>query len=164
MFASILSLSESFRVEQENNSLDGLRLAPVHARSIFIGKALGNTILLWGLGAILAPVSIAVFDLKVVLSPFQLMLILLAGSMAISAAGTFYSAIASNARARDVLLPILLFPVLVPVLISAVKATTLVFSGDAMEEMHSWMSLLWSMNVIYWTLGFVLFPRILEDA
>jgi heme exporter protein B len=164
MFASILSLSESFRIESENNSLDGLRLAPVHARSIFLGKALGNTILLWGLGSILAPLSIAVFDLHLAQSPLQLLVILGAGSMAISAAGTFYAAIASNARARDVLLPILLFPVLVPVLISAVKATALVFEGDPMGQMSSWLSLLWALNVIYWAMGLVLFPRILEDA
>jgi heme exporter protein B len=163
VFASILSLNESFRIEHENLSLEGLRLAPVHPRSIFLGKALGNTVLLWGLGVLLAPLSIAVFDLRVVMGPGMLLLILGIGSMAISAAGTFYAAIASNARARDVLLPILLFPVLVPVLISAVKATTLVFGGDAMNEMGSWLSLLCALNVIYWALGLVLFPKILED-
>jgi heme exporter protein B len=163
LFASILSLSESFRVEHENNSLDGLRLAPAHPRAIFLGKAIGNTVLLWGLGAVLAPLSIAVFDLRVVMSLWTLALIMLVGSMAISAAGTFYAAIASNARARDVLLPILLFPVLVPVLIASVKATALVFEGDPMEQMESWLTLLGSLNVIYWGLGLVLFPRIIED-
>ncbi|MBK7860218.1 MAG: heme exporter protein CcmB [Archangiaceae bacterium] len=163
LFASVLSLSESFRVEQENHSLDGLRLAPANGRAIFLAKAIGNTVLLWGLGAVLAPLSIAVFDLRVVMSLFTLAFIMLVGSMAISAAGTFYASIASNARARDVLLPILLFPVLVPVLIAAVKATTMVFEGDPMNQMESWLTLLGSLNVIYWGLGLVLFPRIIED-
>src|SRR5262249_13870799 len=135
MFASILSLSESFRIESENHSMDGLRLAPVQARSIFIGKALGNTLVLWVLAIVLTPLSIAVFDLKLHESVWSLAGILALGSMAISAAGTFYAAIAANTRARDVLLPILLFPVLVPVLIASVKATALVFGGDAMEDM-----------------------------
>jgi heme exporter protein B len=164
VFASILSLSESFRIETENLSLDGLRLAPVDPKAIFIGKAMGNTLLLWGLGLVLAPLSIAVFDLRVVMSLWVLMAIIGIGSLAISAAGTFYAAIAANARARDVLLPILLFPVLVPVLISSVKATTLIFEGDPMQQMTSWLSLLAALNVIYWALGLVLFPRIIEDS
>lgn len=163
VFASILSLSESFRIESENHALEGLKLAATDARAVFIGKALGNTVLLWGLGVILAPLSIAVFDLRVKMSLLMLFGIIGIGSMAISAAGTFYSAIASNARARDVLLPILLFPVLVPVLISSVKATALIFEGDAMGQMDSWLALLGALNVIYWALGLVLFPRITED-
>ena len=94
----------------------------------------------------------------------MLVLITGIGSMAISAAGTFYAAIAANARARDVLLPILLFPVLVPVLISSVKATALVFEGDPMNQLTSWLTLLSALNVIYWALGLVLFPRIIEDT
>ena len=164
LFSSILSLSESFRIEQENQSLDGLKLAPASGRAIFLSKALGNTVMLWGIGAVLAPLSIAVFDLRVVMSLFNLAFILLVGSMAISAAGTFYAAIASNVRARDVLLPILLFPVLVPVLISSVGATALVFQGDPMDQMDSWLTLLGTLNVIYWGLGLVLFPRIIEDV
>lgn len=163
VFASILSLSESFRIESENHALEGLKLAATDARAVFIGKALGNTVLLWGLGLILSPLSIAVFDLRVKMSLWLLIGIIGIGAMSISAAGTFYSAIASNARARDVLLPILLFPVLVPVLISCVKATALIFDGDAMGQMGSWLTMLGALNVIYWALGLVLFPRITED-
>jgi len=163
IFASILSLSESFRIEGENAALEGLKLAAIDARAVFIGKALGNTVLLWGLGIILAPLSIAVFDLNVMLGLWRLVGIIGIGSMAISAAGTFYSAIASNARARDVLLPILLFPVLVPVIISSVGATSLIFEGDPMGQMSSWVGMLGVLNVIYWALGLVLFPRITED-
>jgi heme exporter protein B len=164
LFASVLSLSEAFRIENENQSMDGLKLAPAQPRAIFLGKALGNTVLLWGLGAVLTPLSIGVFDLRVVMGLAKHAEILLVGSMAISAAGTFYAAIAANARARDVLLPILLFPVLVPVLIASVKATALVFDGDPMLQMDSWVSLLWKLNVIYWALGLILFPRIIEDS
>lgn len=164
LFASVLSLSETFRVENENQSMDGLKLAPANPRAIFLGKAFGNTVLLWVLGAILSPLAIGVFDLRVKMGLWLHAEIMLLGCMAISAAGTFYAAIAANARARDVLLPILLFPILVPVLIAAVKSTTLVFDGDPMLQMDSWLSLLWKLNVIYWALGLVLFPRIIEDT
>ena len=162
-FASTLSLGESFRIEHENHALEGVRLAGAQGRAIFLAKAIGNTVMLWGLGAVLAPLSIAIFDLKVVLGLGHLALIMLVGSMAISAAGPFYAAIAANVRARDVLLPVLLFPVLVPVLISSVKATALVFEGDPMLQLPDWLTLLGTLNVIYWGLGLALFPRIIED-
>ena len=85
------------------------------------------------------------------------------GSLAISAPGTVYAAIASNARARDVLLPLLLFPILIPALLACVKATALIIEGDLMGQLGSWIRLLVSFNVIYWALGFVLFPRVIED-
>ena len=163
LFASVLSLGESFRIEHENNSLDGLRLAPADPRALFVGKALGNTVLLVGLGMVLTPLSIALFDLKMVMPFWSLFAIFGIGSMAISAAGTFYAAVAANARARDVLLPVLLFPVLVPVLIAAVKATALIFEGDPMGQMPSWLTMLGTLNLVYWSMGFVLFPRIMED-
>ena len=164
LFASTLSLSETFRIENENQSMDGLKLAPANPRAIFLAKAFGNTLMLWFLGAVLSPLAIAVFDLKVRMGLLLHAEIMLVGSMAISGAGTFYAAISANARARDVLLPILLFPVLVPVLIASVKSTTLVFDGDPMLQMGDWLSLLWKLNVIYWALGLVLFPRIVEDS
>lgn len=93
----------------------------------------------------------------------QMLLVLLMGCLAISAPGTIYAAIANNARARDVLLPVLLFPLLVPALLSAVKSTNLVLQGDPMNQLPSWLSLLGAFNLIYWVLGFLLFPRVIED-
>jgi heme exporter protein B len=163
LFSSVLSLGESFRIEAENLSLDGLKLAPADARAIFIGKALGNTLMLWLLSLVLLPVTIALFDVKVTLGIPALIGILLIGSLAISAPGTVYAAIASNARARDVLLPLLLFPILIPALLGCVKASALIFEGDPMNQLPSWLRLLVAFNVIYWALGFVLFPRVIED-
>jgi heme exporter protein B len=163
LFASVLSLGESFRVEQENLTLDGLRLAPADARAIFLSKAVGNTVLLTGLGVLLVPVMVALYSVEVTMGLRPLALTLLLGCMAISAPGTVYSAIASNARARDVLLPLLLFPLIIPALLAAAKATTLVLQGDPMNQLGSWFGLLIGFNLIYWGLGFVLFPRVIED-
>ena len=163
LFASVLSLGESFRVEQENLTLDGLRLAPADARAIFLSKAVGNTVLLTGLGVLLVPVMVALYSVEVAMGLRPLALTLLLGCMAISAPGTVYSAIASNARARDVLLPLLLFPLIIPALLAAAKATTLVLQGDPMNQLGSWFGLLIGFNLIYWGLGFALFPRVIED-
>lgn len=182
LFASVLSLGESFRVEQENLSLDGLRLVPTEPRAIFLGKALGNTFLLWLLGLVITPLAIALYDIR--FDPGTLAEaaaagttsrglpwpqlarmagFLLLGSLAISAPGTIYAAIASNARARDILLPLLLFPMLIPGLLAAVRGTALILEGDPMGQLGSWLGLLSAFNLLYWSLGFALFPRVVED-
>ncbi|XXF80881.1 heme exporter protein CcmB [Myxococcaceae bacterium GXIMD 01537] len=163
LFASTLSLGESFRLEQENHCLDGLRLAPADARAIFLSKALGNTVLLVGLGALLIPVMVALYGVKVVLGVGAVALTLVLGCMSLAAPGTVYAAIASNSRARDVLLPLLLFPLVIPALLAAAKAMTLCLQGDPMNQLSSWYGLLLGFNLIYWGLGFVLFPRVIED-
>jgi heme exporter protein B len=163
LFASVLALGESFRVEQENLTLDGLRLAPADARAIFLSKALGNTLLLVALGALLVPVMVALYGVEVAMGLGPLATTLVLGCMGISAPGTVYSAIASNARARDVLLPLLLFPLIIPALLASAKATQLVLQGDPMQQLGSWFGLLSGFNLIYWGLGFALFPRVIED-
>ena len=163
LFASVLALGESFRVEQENFALEGLRLIPIDPRSIFLAKAAGNALLLWLLSILLLPVMIALFGVEIRLGLPRLLGILLLGCLAISAPGTVYSAIASYARARDVLLPLLLFPLLVPALIAAVKATSLVIQGDPMVQLGSWLGLVSGFNLLYWGLGFALFPKVIED-
>jgi len=151
LLASVLSLGESFRVERENASLEGLRLVPAPARAIFLSKALANAVLL------------AILDVRVVLPLPTLLLILVLGSLAIAAPGTLHGAIASHARARDVLLPLLLFPILIPALVAAAKSTALVFDGDPMGQVDSWLGLLASFDLLYWALGFALFPRVIEE-
>lgn len=163
LFASVLALGESFRVEQENLTLDGLRLAPADARAIFLSKAVGNALLLIALGALLIPVMVALYGVQVSMGVGPFFTTLVLGCMAISAPGTVYSAIASNARARDVLLPLLLFPLIIPALLAAAKATSLVLQGDPMNQLGSWFGLLIGFNLIYWGLGFLLFPRVIED-
>jgi heme exporter protein B len=163
LFASTLALGESFRVEQENACLDGLRLAPADARAIFLSKAVGNTLLLVVLGGVLIPAMVALYGVKVVLGAGPLLGTLVLGCMALAAPGTVYAAIASNARARDVLLPLLLFPLIVPALLASAKAMMLVLQGDPMNQLNSWFGLLTGFNLIYWGLGFALFPRVIED-
>jgi heme exporter protein B len=181
----VLSLGESFRVESENAALDGLRMLPTNARAIFLGKAVGNALMIFALSLVLLPVMVAIYDvgfsgqqalyrileLKLGGVPIHvevsgvtaLLLCLLLGCLSISAPGTVYAAIATNARARDVLLPLLLFPMLVPALLADVKATALVLQGDPMNQLPSWLGLLAGFNLIYWGLGFTLFPKVIED-
>lgn len=163
MLASIMSLGESQRVEAENAALEGLRLLAVDARAIYLGKAIVNMIFLMALALVLVPVSIALYGTTIRAGFGSLLSTLLLGTAAISAPGTLYAAIAVQARARDVLLPLLLFPILIPGLLASVKATSLVLTGDPMGELVSWTILLGAFNVVYWILCGLLFGRVIEE-
>jgi heme exporter protein B len=163
LLSSILSLNESLRIEGENHVLEGLRLSPIDARGLFVGKALCNAILLSVLAFITIPICVAVYGVTFVLPITSLLKVILLGVLGISAPGTLYAAIAVQARARDILLPLLLFPILIPSLLAAVKATSLVFFGDPMQQFASWQGLLIAFNVLYWPLCALLFERVIEE-
>ena len=116
--------------------LDGLRLAPADREPSSSARPSATRSLLWILAIVVTPVTIALYDVTVRGGFLKLAFVLLLGCFGISAPGTIYAAIASNARARDVLLPLLLFPVLIPSLLASVKATGLVLDGDPMSQLN----------------------------
>ena len=162
LLSSTLTLSEAFHAEMENHALEGLLLLPVSPRVLYYGKALANTIQLVLLGIALVPVMVVLYDAGTT-RILTILLIILLGSAGISAPGTLYSAMTSQARAKQTLLPLLLFPLIVPVLLAAVKATSLAILGDPMEQGRDWMLLLLCFDGIYWSLCGLLFDRVVED-
>lgn len=163
LLASTLSLGESFRVEAEDNALEGLRLIPLDPRALFLGKAIANAILLLLLGLVFLPLSMGLYGVHQLIEPGSLLAILALGTAGLAGPGTVYAAMTSRARGRDVMLPLLLFPLVVPVLLATVKATSLCFDGDAMRQLPSWTTLLAVFDIIYWSLGALLFERVIED-
>ena len=162
LLSSTLTLSESFHAEMENQALEGLLLLPVSPRVLYYGKALANAIQLIVLGIALVPVMIVLYDAGTTRIPTILLIIIL-GSAGISAPGTLYSAMTSQARAKQTLLPLLLFPLIVPVLLASVKATSLAILGDPMDQGRAWVLLLVTFDGIYWSLCGLLFDRVVED-
>ena len=162
LLSSTLTLSESFHAEMENRALEGLLLLPASPRALYYGKAVANTLQLLLLGIALVPVMVILYDAGTTRLPTILLIIIL-GSAGISAPGTLYSAMTSQARAKQTLLPLLLFPLIVPVLLASVKATSLAILGDPMEQGQAWLALLAAFNAIYWSLCGLLFDRVIED-
>jgi heme exporter protein B len=162
LLSSTLTLADSFHAETENHALEGLLLAGASARAIYYGKAVANWIQLTLLGVALVPVMVVLYDAGT-LRLGMLMLIILLGSAGISAPGTLYAAMTSQVRARQTLLPLLLFPLVVPVLLASVKATSQVILGDPMGQINSWVGLLVAFNAIYWSLCGLLFGRVVEE-
>jgi len=165
LLSSTLGLSESFRLEQEQEAVEGLLLLPVEPAALFYGKALGNTVFLSLLAPILAPVALVLYSVEPGLGGlarlFALWVLVAAG---LSAPGTLYAAMTSRLGSQDVLLPLLLFPLVVPVLLGAVKSIDLVLNGDAMSQLGSWTALLIAFDLIYWSLCGAMFPRVVEAS
>jgi heme exporter protein B len=162
LLASTLSLAESFEREMEEQALEGLLLLPASERALYYGKALANWFQLTVLGAALVPIMVVLYDAGTFRLPSLLGVIAL-GSAGLSAPGTLYAAMTSQTRARQTLLPLLLFPLVVPVLLAAVKASSLLILGDPMAQLRPWITLLAAFAAIHWSIGGLLFGRVVED-
>lgn len=162
MLSSTLALAESFQSEMEQRALEGLLLLPASPRVLYYGKALSNWAQLALLGVGLVPLVVVLYDAPLP-RPLALVGVILLGTAGLSGPGTLYAAMTSQARAKQTLLPLLLFPLVVPVLLSAVKATSLLLLGDPMGQLGAWTTLLVAFDAIHWSLCGLLFDRIVED-
>lgn len=163
LLMSTLSLQEAARLDVQNGALEALVLLPVDGRALYYAKAIVNTLTLGGLGTLLIPVVVALYDAPMKEGPLMLLAVIWLGSAALVAPGTLYAVLTSRARAGDVLLPLLLFPLVVPALLGAVKATEVVMAGDPMGRLSSWIGLIVAFDAIYWSLCGLLYPLLLED-
>jgi heme exporter protein B len=162
LLSSTLSLAESFQAEMEQRALEGLLLLPASPQALYYGKALANWAQLAFLGVALVPVTIVLYDAGTT-NLGTLVGIILLGTAGLSAPGTLYAAMTSQARAKQTLLPLLLFPLVVPVLLASAKATSLIILGDPMGQVRAWSLLLVCFDLIYWSLCGLLFGRVVED-
>ncbi|MBX2802890.1 MAG: heme exporter protein CcmB [Myxococcales bacterium] len=163
LLASTRSLDQSYAVEHEHGAMEGLVLWPVDPIAVYYGKALANALVLIGVAFCLLPLLLAIFSAEVKGNWLELMGIVVLGCMAMAAPGTFYGLITSQARGSSVLLPLLLFPLVVPAILAASNATTKVFEGDPMEQVSAWMGILTVFNLIHWSLSGWLYGWVLED-
>jgi heme exporter protein B len=160
-FAGTLGLNRSMAVEKDRGCLDGLLLAPVDRSAIYFGKVLSNLIFMLVVVAIVLPVYSVLYNINLFLP--GLLLVILLGSIGYTAVGTLLSSMAVQTRTRDVLLPILLFPVVVPILIAAVKASGGYLIGADMSEILPWLNLLIAYDVIFIAIAFMVFDFVVEE-
>lgn len=160
-FAGTLGLNRSMATEKDRGCLDGLLLAPVDRSAIYFGKALGNLVFMVIVEAIVLPVYSVLYNTNL----FQpgLLLVILLGSIGYVAVGTLLSSMAVQTRTRDVLLPILLFPIVIPVLIASVKASTGYLQAFPLDEITPWLNLLVVYDVIFIAVAFMTFDYVVEE-
>ena len=159
VFASILGLGRTFAVEQEQGSLDRLLVCPGDRKAIYFAKLLGNMLFIGVVEVIAVPLFAAAYDLPIV-TPAIIPIVVL-GTLGVASIGTMFSAIASNTRAREVLLPLLVFPLIIPVVIGAVRATQDLLSPA--PDGIAWLGLMAAFDVIFVSLSMVLFQYVIEE-
>jgi heme exporter protein B len=163
IFASLLGLGRTVAAEREVGSLDRLLLTPVDRKAIYLAKLLGNLLFIGVVEIVALPVFALLFNLPLLQGGSLLMLVVIAllGALGIASVGTLFSVLTALTRARELLLPILIFPLIVPVVISAVRATTLLFAPSATEP--PWLSLLIVFDVIFISVSTLLFHYVVEE-
>lgn len=160
-FAGTLGLNRSMSIEKDSHALDGLLLAPVDRSSIYFGKLLANWLFMLAVAAITLPIYAVLYNLQLA-SPGLLAVIAL-GAWGYAAMGTLISAMAVQARNRELLLPVLLFPMILPLVITAVRASTSFLQGLEMDYIWPSLNLLIVYAVIVPALGLMFFDFIVEE-
>ncbi len=160
-FAGTLGLNRSMAMEKDRGCLDGLLLAPVDRSAIYFGKAIGNLIFMLIVEAIVLPVYSVLYSVNLFIP--GLLLIILLGSIGYVAVGTLLSSMAIQTRTRDVLLPILLFPLIIPVMIAAVKGSTGFLQAVAIADLLPWLNLLIVYDVVFIAVAFMVYDYIVEE-
>ncbi len=165
LFAGSLMLHPSFMREQPNDTLAGLRLAPIEPFAILTGKVLANFMFLLLAEFLLLPIFAVLYDVR--LTPVQgrllpVLLVLILGTLGLTTVGTVFSAVASQARMRELLLPLLLLPVLTPVLIASAEATSGLLA-DPPELPRTWLAFLVAFDVVFLTATWLFGEYLLEE-
>jgi heme exporter protein B len=160
-FAGTIGLNRSMAIEKDRGCLDGLLLAPVDRSAIYFGKAISNLTFMLIVEAIVLPVYSVLYNTNL----FQpgLLLVILLGSIGYTAVGTLLSAMSVQTRTRDVMLPILLFPIILPVIIAAVRASGGYLQNLPFDQILPWLNLLIVYDVIFTAIAFMVFDYVVEE-
>jgi heme exporter protein B len=163
VFAGLLAVSRLHLVETEDGALEQLALYPVERRAIYLGKVISGLAAMLVLGLLLLPAMAILYsvDIRAALGPLVLTVVL--GSIGMAAVGTFYAGVTVRMRAREVMLPLLMLPIVAPLLLAAVKATTAALAGDPFNEMWSWLQLLAGFDIIMLVAAAGTYGFLLED-
>jgi len=162
LLAGLLGLGRTFLVERENDCWEGLILTPGDKSAIYVGKLAGNFLLM----VVVEALFLALFgifynvDLWPLLPPLALVILL--GTVGLAAVGTLFAAMTAQVRARELLFPVLVLPIQVPLLLGTVKATEAIFQGLALAEVGHWLKLLAAADLIYVVVGLLTFEFVLE--
>ena len=162
-FAGTLGLNRSMIAEQENGCLQGLLLSPIDHSAIYVGKLVGNILFILLVEIITLPLVAVLYNVSLLPVLGKLVLIIGLSTLGFSAVGTLLAAMAVNTKTREILLPILLFPIVVPVIIAAVKSTARTLQGETWGQIALWLKLLISFDIIFLVVCFLTFEYVVGE-
>lgn len=163
IFSGLLGMGRSFGVEKDKGSLQGLLLCPVGRGTIYLGKMVGNFIFM----LVMEAFTLAIFFLLFNVNPFfilmPLVLIIALGTMGFVAVGTIFSAMSANTKARDVMLSMLVFPIVVPVIIASIQATGKILQGEPLSDIYPWLKILVGFDLAFLLISYLAFQFVVEE-
>jgi len=160
LFAAIVALNQTWAREIRNQVLDAYRVSPAPANALFLAKAFGNFVFVTVLEALMTPLFIVFYKLRALGPTWELLPIVALGTWALVVNGTFFAAISLRTRSREIMLPLLLFPISIPALLGMVNATTAVLTGEGSARF--WIALLVAYDVVFTIACLLLFETVLE--
>ncbi|MBI5427394.1 MAG: heme exporter protein CcmB [Nitrospinae bacterium] len=163
VFSGAIGLNRSFMLEKENGCLQGLMLTPADRTAIYFGKLISNLVFLTVMETFILPLFMIFFNVDLLPRLGPLALVIFIGTLGICALGTLLSSLASNLKAREIMLPILLYPLLVPVVIGSVRMTSLLLAGKPLSSMINWLGLIACFDIIYIGVSIMTIDHILEE-
>ena len=161
VFFSILGLNRSMAMERDQGNLDALLIAPIHRAAIFVGKLAGNFVFTLLIGLLLLPLMTILYNVSLFNS--WLIAVLVLGTLGFTTLGTLLAAMTVQTRSREALLPIVMMPVVLPLLLAAVRASTAILNGTPQDDWIQWVNILVVLDVIYLTMCFLLFEFVVEE-
>jgi heme exporter protein B len=163
LFSGVIAVGRSFAAEKEAGCIDGLLLCPVDRGVIFVGKFIGNLILVFATGVVILLFFAVLYNVGLGTSWLGLLLLLVLASVGLSTLGTLFAAVAAGVRARDALLTVFIFPLLVPLVIAAAHCSTLLLDGQSLRQAGLWPWLLVVYDVVFLGVSLVVFDFVVED-
>lgn len=163
LYSGVLVFNRSYQVELEGGALETLLLYPGDRKAIFLGKVVANLAFILMVEAIVLPFTVVFYHVPIFDAFPGLGGVMVLGTIGFVTLGTFYAAVASRIRAREVLLPLLLFPMLIPLLVACVEATTALLAGDPMGEAGRWVKLLLAFDLIFFVGALFAFEYVIEE-
>jgi len=163
VFGSLLTVARLHQLEADDGALEELARYPVERHAIYLGKALAGLGAVVVLGGLLLPLVAILYGISLAAAWPALLATLVLGAIGISAVGTFYAGVTVRLRAREVMLPLLMLPILAPLLLAAVKATSAALLGDPLGDLASWLQLLAAFDIVMLAAGAVTYGYLLEE-
>lgn len=161
-FAGVISAAQSWQSDLEDGALEALLVWPVPRAAVYLGKLLANWGLMTALGAVLLPVATGLYGARLGPGAAQLLLVIAAGTLGFALIAVFYAGLTANLRARESLLPVLMFPVVVPILLAAVRASNAIVGAGDLALADAWLRLLVGFDLVYAVVCLVLFRFVVE--
>ena len=163
-FSGTLALGRTFERERQSETLRALLLAPVERVAVYLGKLLALLVLLFAVEALIVPIIGLLFDAPLGRAPLLLLALLVSGTIGFGSVGTLFAAMLVRARSRDVLLPVLLYPITVPVIIAGVRGTAALLQPEVeIDVVRFWVALLIAFDVVFVTLSLWTFEPLMTD-